>query len=175
VEVSLTIARGKQGDPGAHGSKSSAEQVTVDLDYLVFLHDFLRLNLAKSKELLGESPSSMIYDYSADSVLKALGQAGRAPTDIDSVVAMLHGWGFQPSMKEDATSVKIDWYCPIAAAVHPRLSPSEVGCPLGELVLGTIRQAHPTAQLESNQLTSSGAAIRIRKEPKSPEEVKSIG
>jgi hypothetical protein len=131
----------------------------------VFLHDFLRLNLAKAKELLGESPSSMIYDYSADSVMKALSKTGRAPADIDSAMEFLRGWGFRPSTKEDASSVKVEWDCPIAAAVHPRLSPSEVGCLLGELVLGTVRQAHPMAQLESNQLKSSGAAVRIRKEP----------
>src|ERR1035437_5123046 len=101
----------------------------------------------------------MIYDYSADSVMKALSKTGRAPADIDSAMEFLRGWGFRPSTKEDASSVKVEWDRPIAAAVHPRLSPSEVGCLLGELVLGTVRQAHPMAQLESNQLKSSGAAV----------------
>jgi hypothetical protein len=144
---------------------STRAQVTVDLDYVVFLHDFLRLNLEKMKEVLGDSSSDTIYDYSADHVVGELSKRGRAPANVEEVMTLLRNWGFRPSKTEDDASVSVEFACPIAAAVHPKLSPSEVGCPLGELVLGTVRRKYTTAQLESNQLTSSGASVKVAKRP----------
>ena len=155
----------KKGEP-------NKEQVTVDLDYIVFLHDFLRLNLQKQRDILGESSSNAVYDYSADHLVKELGKGKRAPADVEQVASLLRNWGFRPSKKEDGASVTMEWFCPIASAVHPKLSPSEVGCPLGELVLGTVRAKHPMAQLESNQLTSSGAAVKVRMKEASRDESK---
>jgi hypothetical protein len=148
--------------------QSARERVTVDLEYMVFLHDFLRLNLTEMKKVLGESSSSAIYDYSADYVLKALGQSGRSPADMDKMVELFRRWGFRPKTKDEGLSVKVEWECPIAAAVHPNLAPSDAGCPLGELALGIVRQSHPMAQLESNELTGSGAIVSIRKGEDAP-------
>jgi hypothetical protein len=138
---------------------STREEVTVDLDYVIFLRDFLRLNLAKQKEILGDSSSDATYDCSADHVVGELGKRGRAPTDVEEAMSLLRDWGFRPSKREGDASVRAERDCPLASAIHPKLSPSEVECPLGELVLGTVRRKHPMAQLESNQLANSGASV----------------
>ena len=141
--------------------RKSGKKILVDLDYLVMLHDFLRLNLDKMKEMIGGSPSATLYAYSTDNLIGALGERGRAPDGVDGFCELLKGWGMGSRVQQDGATVKLKLERPYADRVHPRLSPSESGCPLGELALGAVRKAHPLAQMVSNGLSGSGASIEI--------------
>ena len=144
-------------------NETREENVSISLDYLVFLHDALRLNLSKNAEILGDTSSAALFNFATDHVRAKRKEKGNAPRDLDAVLTLMKSWGFRVVKKDTNEAVEVKVECPLAGKVHPRLSPSPSGCPLGELLLATVRDASPNALLSSNELTSTGAVVKIAK------------
>lgn len=135
-------------------------KVSVDEDYLVFLHDQLASNQSKLKEILG-SGAEVILLASADNLVNTLDPESTLYS-VDGMVEKLKSWGMNVDMKRSGGSVEVELKCPYAETVHPRMASKEPMCPLNAYVLGAVRLEDKGALLQQNALLKDGARFVIR-------------
>lgn len=141
--------------------KEGEEMVSVSEDYLAFLHDELSENQARLRETLADSAANAMFDWCADKLVRTTDKGRHSFHPIDAVVQRLSGWGMQVRVNRVQGTTRVEVQCPYAERIHPRMSSSSPGCPLGEYVLGAVRLEEGKSQLVSNRLGSQGAKFTI--------------
>jgi hypothetical protein len=147
----------------ARGRTKDDRMVKVSLAYVAFLHDQLAVNQEKLKEILG-SGAEVISGHSADELVGSLSKDspyGR----VNRLVKTVRGWGMELKQTRKGDLVQFEVGCPYAEYVHPRLSSEKPICPLGEYVLGEVRQIDRKAAMENCALTERGSRFAIRLAP----------
>jgi hypothetical protein len=151
--------------PPSKGKESNRgnSEVSISLAYVAFLHDQLAVNQSKLREILG-SGANVISGYSSDQLAKTLTRESpfrRA----DRITKMVKNWGMDISQTRKGNAIQFVVSCPYASYVHPRMTSDEPICPLGEYVLGEVRQTDRGAALENNALVENGSRFSIRLDP----------
>jgi hypothetical protein len=144
----------------AHQVVSKRKDVTVPLDYFVFLHDQLAANEAELKEILGDPGKKVIFDRSSERLARGT-ERPLSAHPIDGAIERIEGWGVKVTRNKDAGSVRVHVDCPYAEVVHPLRSKEHPVCPLGEYLLGALRLEDKNAQLVRNSLLADGAEFEI--------------
>ena len=136
--------------------------VSVDEDYLAFLHDELSENQIRLREILGESQATAVLSWCADRLVRTVKSGRCVSNPIEGVVRKLTSWGMEISWKEEGDLTKLEVKCPYAKRTHSRLSSMGSNCPLGEYILGATRLEDPKSQLLHNSLTEEGVRLTLR-------------
>jgi hypothetical protein len=136
-------------------------KVSIAEDYLVFLHEQLAENQAKLREILHDSGSEVVFNMSADGLVRTVEKDFQF-RPIDGIVSRMKEWGMTVTLKREAGSMELELRCPYAETVHPQLTSKKPVCPLGEYALGALRLVDREVRLEDNSLLSDGARFRFR-------------
>jgi hypothetical protein len=143
--------------------KKEAKMISINEDYLAFLHDELAENHIRLREILGDSQAQAMFCWSADRLISTA-EAGRYTIDpMEGIISRLTGWGMEMSRKDKGTITELEVKCPYAERVHPRMSSKEPKCPLGEYILGAVRLEESKSHLLRNDLTRDGVKFKIER------------
>jgi hypothetical protein len=137
--------------------------ISVNEDYLAFLHDELAENQIRLREILGESQAQAVFCWSSDRFVLAAEVARYNFDFMEGIVQKLAGWGMEVSRKDIGSISKLEVKCPYAERVHSRMSSKEPKCPLGEYVLGAVRLEESKSHLLRNDLTKYGVKFKIQR------------
>jgi hypothetical protein len=137
--------------------------ISINEDYLAFLHDELAENQIRLREILGESQAQAVFCWSADRLVLTAKVAKYNIDFMEGILQKLVGWGMEVSRKDMGSISKLEVKCPYAERVHPRMSSKEPKCPLGEYILGAVRLEESKSHLLRNDLTKSGVKFKIQR------------
>ena len=142
---------------------TETKMVSISADYLAFLHDELSENQARIREILGDNQARAIFSWCADRLVTTV-EAGRYSfSPVEGIVQKLKSWGITVSRKDRGRAIELEFKCPYAEHVHPRLHSREPRCPIGEYALGAVRLEDSKAQLIHNGLTKDGVKLTIER------------
>lgn len=143
--------------------ETETKTISINEDFLAFLHDELSENQVGLREILGESQAKAVFSWSADRLVAAVKAGKYAFSPVEGVARKLTRWGMETSWREKGSLVEIEVKCPYAERVHSRLTSKQPVCPLGEYLLGALRLDDPKSQLVRNALTSEGARFAFER------------